>query len=233
MDASNINLDTTQLSQPAFVNLDYVFYKIYAFFHNIGGYFSDSETGSGVDVRLGDAANSPVVNSDWSLNLFKFFLYFLLLFFITVICYCAVRMLEIRKKEHEHLHHEIHEYAHKQKEKEAKAEKGIESVSKNPRWVSVLKSLSSENEADWKVAVIDADEMLADLMDELGFKGENLGEKLKLADRDKFHSLSAAWEVHTVRNRIAHEGSAFTLTTREAKRVIALYEQIFREFGYI
>jgi hypothetical protein len=75
--------------------------------------------------------------------------------------------------------------------------------------------------------------MLETMLSEMGFKGESLGDKLKSVDRDKFRSLTTAWEVHTIRNRIAHEGSAFELSLHEARRVIALYEQIFREFGYI
>ena len=62
---------------------------------------------------------------------------------------------------------------------------------------------------------------------------ENLGEKLKSANQDTFRSLSAAWEVHIIRNKIAHEGQEFELSQHEAKRVITLYEQIFREFGFI
>ena len=75
--------------------------------------------------------------------------------------------------------------------------------------------------------------MLEDLMKQLGFKGESLGDKLKSATQDKFHSLTSAWEVHTIRNRIAHEGAAFHLSQHEAKRVIAIYESIFREYGFI
>ena len=70
-------------------------------------------------------------------------------------------------------------------------------------------------------------------MDQLGFQGENLGDRLKLANQDNFPHLTVAWEVHTIRNRIAHEGLAFELSQHEAKRVIALYEQIFHEYGYI
>lgn len=159
-------------------------------------------------------------------------LLFLAMFFIAVIIYSSIRVLEIRKKEHAHLRHELAEYAHKQKEKEEK-EKAKENISRNPRWVQVLEYLSSINVSDWKLAVIEADSMLESLMDDLGLKGENLGEKLKAADRDKFKSLTTAWEVHAIRNRIAHEGLNFDLSLHEAKRVIALYEQIFHEFGYI
>ena len=75
--------------------------------------------------------------------------------------------------------------------------------------------------------------MLESLMGDLGFAGETLGDKLKSATQEKFRSLTVAWEVHTIRNRIAHEGMGFELSQHETKRVIAIYEQIFHEFGYI
>jgi hypothetical protein len=157
---------------------------------------------------------------------------FFSIFFIFVIAYCFVRLFEIRKKEHKYLKHEIAEYAHKHAEEDRKVwEKGGNFL--NKRWDTVLQYLFSENAGDWKLAVIEADSMLDGLMDQLGFKGENLGEKLKSATQENFHSLSSAWEVHIIRNRIAHEGADFSLSQHEAKRVIALYEQIFREFGYI
>lgn len=159
-------------------------------------------------------------------------LFFLALFFITLISYCAVRMFEIRNKEKKHLRHEIAEYAYHQAEREQKLREG-EGGSKNERWKKTLSYLFSQHSSDWKLAVIEADAMLESLMDQLGFKGVNLGDKLKGATQEKFHGLSSAWEVHTIRNRITHEGASFELSQHEAKRVIALYEQIFREFGYI
>jgi hypothetical protein len=153
------------------------------------------------------------------------------IFFIFVIIYCTIRMFEIRAKEHEHLQHEIKEYAHNQALKEEKAqEKG---VFKNERWKKVLDYLFSINENDWKLAIIEADSMLFDLLTKLGLKGEGLGDKLKEASEKNFQNLNSAWEVHNIRNKIAHEGASFDLSLHEAKRVIALYEQIFQEFGYI
>lgn len=162
----------------------------------------------------------------------KIILVILSIFFLTVIAYCAVRLLEIRKREHEHLHHEIEEYARAQ-HKEAEKKEGAKDVSTNPRWRHVITYTFSENPGDWKLAVLEADSMLEDLVDQLGFKGENLGEKLKNANQDKFKNLPIAWEVHTIRNRIAHEGVNFQFSGREAKRVVALYEQIFRDYGFI
>ena len=106
-------------------------------------------------------------------------------------------------------------------------------ISKNERWRQVLHLLFSTSQNDWKLAVIEADAMLEVLLGDLGFKAETLGERLKLAGEQGFQSLSIAWEVHNVRNRIAHEGSTFELSHHEVKRIISLYEKIFREFGYI
>jgi len=163
----------------------------------------------------------------WSIAKMVFSLVAML--FILIIAYCIVRLFEIRKKEHEHLHHEIEEYA----EKHAKQEKKETEISTNGRWRAVLEYLFSDSEANWKLAIMEADNMLDDLMGDLGFKGDGLGEKLKSADQEKFHQLTSAWEVHTIRNRIAHEGSEFALSNHEAKRIIAIYEDIFQQYGII
>ncbi|MEK7104791.1 MAG: hypothetical protein AAB868_01995 [Patescibacteria group bacterium] len=164
------------------------------------------------------------------LNVLYIILSVLVIFFIAIIIYATIRMFEIRKKERTYLKHEITGYAHTQA---LKKEKLQEREFKNERWKKVLDYLFSINENDWKLAIIEADSMLFDLLTRLGFEGENLGDKLKEANQANFRNLSSAWEVHNIRNKIAHEGSSFGLSLHEAKRVIALYEQIFQEFGFI
>lgn len=172
------------------------------------------------------------ITNDQTINLGKTFLFFLAIFFLTIIFYTIVRLFEIRKKEHEHLHHEIEEYAHNKSEYEKHLHEDV-GGSKNERWGKTLNYLFSQHSSDWKLAIIESDSMLEELLGQLGFLGENLGEKLKGATQESFPNLTIAWEVHTIRNRIAHEGLAFEFSQHEAKRVIALYEQIFHTYGYI
>lgn len=181
----------------------------------------------GVVQQVANFVTDPQVVST-----FYAILYLLSLFFLSIIFYTIVRLFEIRKKEEEHTHHELEEYAHKHKEKE-KAMAEDEAISRNPRWRQVLHLLFSENQNDWKLSVIEADAMLETLLGEQGYAGANLGEKLKSAGEKGFRHLNNAWDVHTVRNRVAHEGSVFELSHHEAKRAISIYEQIFREYGYI
>ncbi len=199
-------------------NPDYLFTQGSIFFHKLFAFNVD---------------NWPHIVSVYHTALLVFSL-----FFISIISYTAIRLFEIRKKEHNHLHHEIAEYAHHKKEREKKLHEA-DKVSKNERWVKTLNYLFSQHPSDWKLAIIEADSMLEALLDQLGFKGESLGDKLKSATQpsrtggEKVHNMSSAWSAHAIRNKIAHEGTSFELSQHEAKKAIALYEHIFREFGYI
>ena len=172
------------------------------------------------------------ITSDGAIHFWKTALFFLAMFFLVIICYTIVRMFEIRDKEHRHLHHEIAEYAHNKAEyaKRLHEETG---GSKNERWGKTLSYLFSQHSSDWKLAIIEADSILETLMEHLGFHGETLGDRLKLANQNNFPQLTTAWEVHTIRNRIAHEGAYFESSQHEAKRIIASYDKTFHMYGYI
>lgn len=102
----------------------------------------------------------------------------------------------------------------------------------NTEWLRVQKALESDNPADWKVAIIEADTILDSIVARMGYPGGNLGERLKAIEPSDFTTLNEAWEAHKVRNTIAHEGN-YQLTKREVVRVINLYEKVFREFDFI
>lgn len=103
----------------------------------------------------------------------------------------------------------------------------------NEKWVSVVKHINSISPSDWKLAIIEADIMLDELLKVSGYHGDSLGEMLKSVEKSDFLTIESAWEAHKIRNQIAHEGSDFLLNEREAKRVIALYEGVFKEFEII
>ena len=102
----------------------------------------------------------------------------------------------------------------------------------NHIWEKITGYLNSENPSDWKLAILEADTILDSLVQKMGYRGENLGERLKAVEPSDFETLNEAWEAHKVRNAIAHE-AGYELTQREAKRVLKLFENVFKEFGYL
>ena len=108
-----------------------------------------------------------------------------------------------------------------------------DAVIENPKWKIVESHINSDDASKWKLAILEADIILSELLDSLNLQGESIGEKLKNVEASDFDHLEEAWEAHKIRNAIAHQGSDFLLTQREAKRVIKLYESIFEEFEII
>jgi hypothetical protein len=101
------------------------------------------------------------------------------------------------------------------------------------RWTYIKNLIESPQQSDWRQAIIEADIMLEETLHKHGYVGETIGDMLKTANIDHFHTLNDAWEAHKVRNEIAHRGSEFELTDHIAYRTIAHYENVFREFGEI
>ncbi len=153
----------------------------------------------------------------------KTVLIFLTLLLAAGCVYAGMRILQIRAEEHKYYWAVV----------EPPEPTALEGPPKDPRWQRVIQHLSSENPGDWRLAIIEADIMLDDLTKRQGFEGATLGDRLKNAPRGDFKTLDKAWDAHKVRNTIAHEGSDFILTEREAKRVVALFQEVFEEFGII
>ncbi len=104
---------------------------------------------------------------------------------------------------------------------------------KNKRWEDVQTHIQSDRMNDWKLAIIEADILLEELLERMGYAGNTIGDKLKSAAPNSFATVNQAWRAHNVRNRIAHEGADFDLTQREAMETIAQYKMVFDEFDFV
>lgn len=143
---------------------------------------------------------------------------------IAISLYSLVRMREIQNHEKEEIDHEIHEALMQDKERERNA---------NPRWHYILTLIESPNESDWRVAIIEADTMLEEVLRGKGFDGETLSDLLEGMRSSGYPSIQNAWDAHIIRNQIAHQGSEFALSQIEGRRVIKMYQNVFEELGVI
>jgi hypothetical protein len=101
------------------------------------------------------------------------------------------------------------------------------------RWRRVTEQANGSSPEGWRLAILEADIMLNELLDLQGYRGETIADKMKQASRANFNSIDAAWEAHKVRNRVAHEPAAHELNSREVRRTISLYERVFKEFLFL
>lgn len=103
----------------------------------------------------------------------------------------------------------------------------------NERWQQILSYAASDDEELWRLAIIEADVMLDEMLRTAGYPQDSLGAKLRSAERADFRTIDVAWEAHKLRNTIAHEGSTYDLTRKELEETINKYRRVFHEFSYI
>lgn len=147
---------------------------------------------------------------------------FLLIIVIAIIMYCLVRLYEITRpvKESEVISNDDIPVEHPYNKK-------------NPIWEGIRNKLLSDNQSEWRLAIIEADIYLDKILDSKGFYGDTIGDKLKNINENQLASINIAWEAHKVRNKIAHDGEAFVITMPESRRVLSYYEIVFRDLDVI
>lgn len=104
---------------------------------------------------------------------------------------------------------------------------------KNARWERVETYMTSLNPSDWKIAILEADNILDQVVERMGYKGATLGERMKNIEASDFPYLDDAWIAHKARNSIAHKGTDYELSRSDAEQTINIYYRVFKELGYL
>ncbi len=146
---------------------------------------------------------------------------FISLIFVSITFYCLFRI------------HQIRELEKKTFETAASPEEGRRVSSTQARWNRIIDQVGSDDEQNWRLAILEADILLNELLDLQGYKGETMADKMKQVERADFQTIDDAWEAHRVRNQVAHEGQGMRLDKDEVIKTIGLYQRVFREFEFI
>lgn len=103
----------------------------------------------------------------------------------------------------------------------------------NKKWEDIQKHMASMSSSDWRMAILEADILLYEMLDQMGYDGDTIAEKLKKVESSDFNTLDLAWRAHKVRNAISHEGSDYELSHQQAQNTIELYQKVFEEFYFV
>lgn len=98
---------------------------------------------------------------------------------------------------------------------------------KEKSWNKIVVRLETGLESEYKLAVIEADGMLDDVLKVMGYAGENLGEKLKRLTPTVLSNIAEIKETHQLRDNIVHDPD-FKLSLDETRKVLSVYEQALR-----
>ncbi|OGY64935.1 MAG: hypothetical protein A3A04_01975 [Candidatus Harrisonbacteria bacterium RIFCSPLOWO2_01_FULL_40_28] len=99
-------------------------------------------------------------------------------------------------------------------------------------WVQIQRRLKSGNEADSKLALIEADKVLDEVIKMIGYRGDTMADRLKQISPAQLSNINDIWDVHKLRNRLVHDVD-FKVAHYEIERAINVYKKSFKEMGLL
>jgi len=81
---------------------------------------------------------------------------------------------------------------------------GLERRAIKKRWQEIEGLLKKNDEASWRMAIMEADKLLDYVLKSMAMPGKDLGERLKMISY-KYPKIRQVWWAHKIRNRLVHE----------------------------
>lgn len=100
------------------------------------------------------------------------------------------------------------------------------------RWDKIENRLKTENVSQFKVAVIEADKIIDGILEGVGYKGENMGERIEKIMPGHIEDVEKLQWAHEIRNQIIHDES-FEINKEKAEEVLGIYEKVLKDLEYL
>ena len=93
----------------------------------------------------------------------------------------------------------------------------------NNRWKKIMKNIKTGTESEYKLAIIEADDFLYQIMEDKGLKGDSFEELLASAGKKVVPDMDDLLTAHQVRNSIVYDAN-YSLEAEKGVRIMSLYE---------
>ena len=101
------------------------------------------------------------------------------------------------------------------------------------RWNAIRARLAGDDATQYKVAIIEADTLVDEILAGIGYQGQSMSEKFdKISPAHLDSHYEALKDVHNVRNRIVQEAD-FSLDKKTTEDVLVVYENFLKYLEYM
>lgn len=109
--------------------------------------------------------------------------------------------------------------------------KSISSQKMSKDWSKILTKLKSPVESDYKIAVIEADNLLDEVFEKAGYSGKNLKERLDKINPSLISNIEELKKVRLIRDKIISEPN-YKLDLEQAKKILDIYKETFHSLKF-
>jgi len=99
-------------------------------------------------------------------------------------------------------------------------------------WKKVRSRLEAGSESEYKLAVIEADDFLNEVLERRGYKGDNFEERINQISSAQLPNKEQVIDIHEVRNSVVYDPD-FELELERAQEIIDVYQSTLRQLGAI
>ena len=105
---------------------------------------------------------------------------------------------------------------------------GLRTISK--RWKKIKEKLDTGVEAEYKLAIIEADDFLGEMLEERGFLEKSFEESIKKAGKGALPNSEEILSAHETRNSIVYNPD-FKVNAETSKNILSVYETAITNLG--
>lgn len=95
-------------------------------------------------------------------------------------------------------------------------------------WEKIKDRIEKNDEANLKLAIIEADGMLEDVLKRMGLEGKDMGERLEQLGSQQLKSYDGVLEAHRLRDLVVHQKDII-VTKEQAEIAVASYGEALKE----
>ena len=116
--------------------------------------------------------------------------------------------------------------------KEFKDFKAIEASAFAKKWKKTKKRLAKKWEGESKLAIIEADDLLGEVLGKKGYQGEDLEQGLREINKASLLNIKELEQAREVRDNIVSNPD-YKIDLNKAKKIIEIYEQTFKSLNLL
>jgi len=96
------------------------------------------------------------------------------------------------------------------------------------QWDNIVSKVNSNRAEDYRTAIIEADNLLGEILRKMKYEGETVNDLLTQVDQKTIPNLDRLVSAHNFRNKIVHDPD-IDLSQTETRQIISVYETAFRD----
>lgn len=100
------------------------------------------------------------------------------------------------------------------------------------KWNALEKQIESQSTSAAKLAIIEADKIINDILDKAGYLGDTMSERLNKITEANISNIDDLWKAHRLRNTIVHDMDV-KISHHQIKEAFEIFEKTLEELEAI